>query len=106
MCEFDAVVIGSGFGGSVMAYRLAQAGQRVCVMERGRAYKPGSFPRGPRGFRSNFWDPSRGMHGMFNVWSFDDIEAVVASGLGGGSLIYANVLIRKDPTWFVRTGFR
>jgi cholesterol oxidase len=49
-----------------------------------------------------FWDPSEGLHGMFNLWSFDNIDAIVASGLGGGSLIYANVLLRKDEDWFVR----
>src|SRR3712207_6399989 len=49
-----------------------------------------------------FWDPSRGLHGLFDVWTFRGLEAVVASGLGGGSLIYANVLIRKDERWFVR----
>src|SRR3712207_2997314 len=49
-----------------------------------------------------FWDPSRGLHGLFDVWTFRGLEAVVASGLGGGSLIYANVLLRKDEKWFVR----
>ncbi len=99
--HFDAIVVGSGFGGSVAAYRLAHAGLRVCVLERGRAYPPGSFPRDPQGMARNFWDPSEGLHGLFNIWSFKGIEAVVSSGLGGGSLIYANVLIRKDEHWFV-----
>jgi len=106
MEHFDVVVVGSGFGGSVAAYRAAEAGLKVCLLERGKAYAPGTFPRGPAGYRDNFWDPSEGLHGMFNVWSFDALEAVVSSGLGGGSLIYANVLIRKDPKWFVREGFR
>lgn len=98
--EFDAVVIGSGFGGAVMAYRLAEAGMRVCLLERGKAYPPNSFPRAPYDLGKNFWDPSRGLYGMYNVWSFKGSGAVVASGLGGGSLIYANVIIRKDPKWF------
>ncbi|HEX2043799.1 MAG TPA: GMC oxidoreductase [Acidimicrobiales bacterium] len=100
--HFDTIVVGSGFGGSVTAYRLAQAGQRVCVLERGKSYPPGSFPRRPREMAGNFWDPSKGYHGMFDLWSFRTIEVVVGSGLGGGSLIYANVLIRKDERWFTQ----
>jgi cholesterol oxidase len=99
--HFDAVVVGSGFGGSVTAFRLAEGGMRVCLLERGKAYPPGSFPRTPYDMARNFWDPSEGLHGMFDLWTFDGLEAVVSSGLGGGSLIYANVLIRKDANWFV-----
>ena len=100
--HFDAVVVGSGFGGSVTAYRLAEAGHEVCLLERGKPFPPNSFPRSPLGMKSQFWDPSEGLQGMFNLWSFDDIDAICASGLGGGSLIYANVLLRKDEEWFVR----
>jgi cholesterol oxidase len=100
--HFDAVVVGSGFGGSVTAARLAEAGWRVCVLERGKAYPPTSFPRSPLGLKHNFWDPSQGLHGMFDLWSFDGIDALCASGLGGGSLIYANVFLRKDERWFVK----
>jgi cholesterol oxidase len=100
--HFDVVVVGSGFGGSVMAYRLAQAGKRVCLLERGRAWPPESFPRSPYRMQANVWDSSEGLHGLFSIWSFRRLAAIVASGLGGGSLIYANVLIRKDERWFVR----
>ena len=99
--HFDAIVVGSGFGGSVMAYRLAQAGKRVCLLERGKAFPPGSFPRTPDAMSKNFWSPRHKLHGMFDVWSFRSLAALVASGLGGGSLIYANVHIRKDEKWFV-----
>ena len=99
--HFDAVIVGSGFGGSVTAFRLAQAGWRVCVLERGKAYPPGSFPRSPHDMARNFWSPSGGTYGMFDVWSFRGLEGLVSSGLGGGSLIYANVMLRKDERWFV-----
>ena len=97
----STVVVGSGFGGAVTAFRLAEAGQDVIVLERGKRYAPGSFARTPSQMSENFWDPSAGLHGLFDIWSFRGIEAVVSSGLGGGSLIYANVLLRKDEKWFV-----
>jgi cholesterol oxidase len=97
---FDAIVIGSGFGGAVSACRLAEAGLGVLVLERGMPYPPGAFPRTPRGMRSNFWDPPSGLHGLFDLWSFAHVTALVASGLGGGSLIYANVMLRKPRETF------
>ena len=98
----DAVVIGSGFGGAVAAYRLAQAGLSVILLERGNAYPPDSFPRTPAEMSRAFWDPAAGLYGMFDVWRFTGCDSVVSSGLGGGSLIYANVLLRKDEHWFVQ----
>src|SRR4051812_20896038 len=100
--HYDAIVVGSGFGGSVPAYRLAEAGKRVLVLERGRPYPPGSFTRSPYRARESFWDPPRGLVGMYHYWSFRGIDALVSAGLGGGSLIYANVFIRKDERWFVQ----
>ena len=101
---YDAIVVGSGFGGSVMALRLARAGLSVCVLERGQEYPPGSFPRTPTAMRQNFWEPGDGLQGLFDIWSFDGLDAVVASGVGGGSLIYSNVLLRQDPGWMVTNG--
>jgi cholesterol oxidase len=98
----DYLVVGSGFGGSVMAATLTGPGRTVCVLERGKAYPPGSFPRSPDGMATNFWDPSEGLYGLFNVWSFEHVDSIVASGLGGGSLIYANVMVEKPAGWFTQ----
>ena len=100
--HYDAVVIGSGFGGSINALRLAEAGKSVLVLERGKRYEPGEFPRDVRDVNSLFWRyPKRAAsRGLYDVRFFSGIAAVVASGVGGGSLVYANIHIRPDPAVF------
>jgi cholesterol oxidase len=100
--HFDAVIVGSGFGGSINALRLAQAGKSVLVLERGRRYLPGEFPRDVTDVNRLFWRyPDRAdSRGLYDVRFFSGIAAVVASGVGGGSLIYANIHIRPDPVVF------
>lgn len=83
-----------------MAYNLAAAGMKVCLLERGKAYPPGTFPRSPDQMKNAFWQPEKNLFGLYDFWSFKDSDAITSSGLGGGSLIYANVLLRKDAEWF------
>ena len=97
------VVIGSGFGGSVFACLLAERqSATVHVLERGRQYARNEFPRRPDHFHEAFWDPQYGRFGMFEYQSFakSDIDVLTASGLGGGSLIYSNVLYEMPAEFF------
>jgi cholesterol oxidase len=100
--RFDAIIIGSGFGGSINALRLAQAGKSVLVLERGKRYKPGEFPRDVTDVNSLFWrHPARPeSRGLYDVRFLSGIATVVASGVGGGSLVYANIHIRPDSIVF------
>jgi cholesterol oxidase len=100
--SYDAVVVGSGFGGSISALRLAEAGRSVLVLERGKRYPLGSFPRDVRDVDSLFWRPKKrkSAQGLYELRMFSGIGAVVAAGVGGGSLIYANIHIRPDRRVF------
>ncbi len=101
--DFDYVVIGSGFGGSVMSCRLVEKGYNVCLLERGRQWKMHEFPRRPHEIQENmFWDPEDGKYGLmeFRDNPSSDVMTLTASGLGGGSLIYANVLYRMPEEFF------
>ncbi len=94
----DAVVIGTGFGGAVSACRLAQAGLTVRILERGRRYDKGGFPR-------DFTNPKNGWlwehgQGLYDVKPFNQMTVVQGAGYGGGSLIYANVHLRPVPAVF------
>ncbi|MBT2502408.1 GMC oxidoreductase [Curtobacterium sp. ISL-83] len=96
--HFDAVVVGSGFGGAVTAARLAQAGLSVAVLERGRRWEPGSFPRDDSSFDHGWlWSKSRG---LYDVRWLGKMIGVQAAGWGGGSLVYANVFARPPHEVF------
>lgn len=105
---YDVVVIGSGFGGSIVACRLAQhqaaAGKKVsvCVLERGKRYHMGEFPRDLARPKDWWWrDAGKcGWTGLIEFRTFKNISAVVGSGVGGTSLIYANVQIDAFDSTF------
>lgn len=106
MDRFDCVVIGSGFGGSITACRLAQAGHSVCVLERGRRWPRTRFPRTPTQIAGQaFWDPDSQHFGLIDYRAFPGMHVIQGSGVGGGSLHYFNVHLRppasifEDPRW-------
>jgi cholesterol oxidase len=103
--DFDWLVVGSGFGGSVSALRLAQKGYSVGVLECGRRFADHEFPRATADLKRYFWNPRLGMKGIFRLTTFKDVSVVSGCGVGGGSLGYANTLyvppkaFFEDPQW-------
>ena len=103
--HYTVVVIGSGYGGGIAASRLARAGQQVCVLERGKEFFPGDFPSTlPEAAANSQYDTPKGHSGsetnLFDFHTNDDINVLVGCGLGGTSLINANVAIEADPRVF------
>jgi cholesterol oxidase len=97
---YDFVIIGSGFGGSVSAMRLAEKGYSVLVLERGKRYEDKDFPKTNWNFRKSLWLPF--LH-CFGTWELSFLNGAIAlrsSGVGGGSLMYANVLMEPDDRLF------
>jgi cholesterol oxidase len=98
--DFDWIVVGSGFGGSVSALRLAEKGYRVAVLECGRRFRDEDFAESAWNLRRYFWMPKLGLRGVFRMTIFKDVFIVSGSGVGGGSLGYANTLYRARPAFF------
>jgi cholesterol oxidase len=102
--SYRTVVIGSGYGGAVTAARLAERGQPVCLLERGREFPVGSFPDTGEGLAGNVRRSQRPL-GMFDYYLMHDIDVLKGCGLGGGSLVNAGVALRPDlevladPKW-------
>jgi cholesterol oxidase len=98
--DYDWLVIGSGFGGSVAALRLTEKGYRVGVLECGRRFRDSDFARSAWNLRRYFWMPRIGLRGIFRITVFKDVFIVSGNGVGGGSLAYANTLYRARPSFF------
>ena len=98
--DYDWLVIGSGFGGSVSAMRLAEKGYRVGVVECGKRFRDQDFAHTAWNLRRYFWLPRLGLRGIFRLTLFKDVFIVSGNGVGGGSLGYANTLYRARPAFF------
>lgn len=90
--EYDYVIIGSGFGGSVSALRLSEKGYKVLVIEKGKWFKPEDFPKSNWQLRKWLWLPTLKMFGLFKMTIFRHVTIFSGVGVGGGSLVYANTL--------------
>ena len=103
--RYDVIVVGSGYGGGVAASRLARAGKRVCVLERGREFLTGEFPSRFPEMRAEMQVTGRMTSfgkrtALYDVRLGEDMHVLVACGLGGGSLVNAGVALRPDPRVF------
>jgi cholesterol oxidase len=97
---YDFVIIGSGFGGSVSALRLTEKGYRVLVLERGKRYNDQDFPKTTWNVFKYLWAPALRCFGILQISAFKDVLVLHGSGVGGGSLGYANVLMVPDDKLF------
>ncbi len=98
--DFDYIVIGSGFGGSVSALRLSEKGYRVLVIEKGKHYSAKDFPRTNWNIRKYLWIPLLKCFGIQKMTLFRDVLILSGVGVGGGSLVYANTLLEPGNDFF------
>ncbi|MER8184023.1 GMC family oxidoreductase [Kitasatospora sp. NPDC094015] len=98
--DYDVVVVGSGFGGSVAALRLTEKGYRVAVLEAGRRFGPGELPKNSWDTRNYLWAPALGMYGIQRIHLLANVLVLGGAGVGGGSLNYANTLYVPPKAFF------
>lgn len=101
--DYDYIIIGSGFGGSVSALRLAEKGYRVLVIEKGKWYKGKDFAKTNWNLRKWLWLPQLRFFGIMKLSIFRHVAVISGAGVGGGSLVYANTL-PVPKTNFYKTG--
>ncbi len=105
MSDYDVLVVGSGFGGSVSALRLTEKGYRVGVVEAGRRYEDKDFAKTSWRLRQFLFAPKLGLQGIQRIHFLRDVIVLAGAGVGGGSLVYANTLyvppdkFFKDKQW-------
>jgi cholesterol oxidase len=104
--EWDYLIVGSGFGGSVSALRLVEKGYRVLLLEKGPRFSPQDFPRSNWNLRRWLWLPRLGMRGPFQMKFLRHITALSGVGVGGGSLVYANTLPVPEDAFFDAPSWR
>jgi cholesterol oxidase len=98
--DFDFIVVGSGFGGSVSALRLAEKGYTVGVMEMGRRWTPDNLPQSSWSLQRWIWRPKLGLRGFFNIRFFKHATIFHGCAVGGGSITYACTLMPPpDKVW-------
>ncbi len=98
--DFDYIIVGSGFGGSVAALRLAEKGYTILVLEKGKRLGAGDFPRRNWNVKKWFWMPWLRFFGFFKLTWFRHVTVLSGVGVGGGSLVYANTLPVPKPSFF------
>ncbi|MFF0623099.1 GMC family oxidoreductase N-terminal domain-containing protein [Streptomyces sp. NPDC004296] len=103
--DYDVLVVGSGFGGSVSALRLTEKGYRVGVLEAGRRFTRETLPKNSWDLRNYLWAPALGLYGIQRIHLLGNVMVLAGAGVGGGSLNYANTLyvppkaFFDDPQW-------
>jgi cholesterol oxidase len=103
---FDYIIIGSGFGGSVSALRLAEKGYSVLLLEKGRRYKPEDYAKTNWNLRKYLWMPWIGLFGIQKLTFYRQASILTGVGFGGGSLVYANTLFKPSAKFFNSGGWQ
>jgi cholesterol oxidase len=104
--DHDWIIVGSGFGGSVSALRLAEKGYSVAVLEAGRRFRDEDYAESTWDLKKFLWAPFLGLHGIFRLTPFKDVFIASGSAVGGGSVVYANTLYRAKAEFFSNPQWR